>query len=141
MGISIFLEPVLIQYSESFSSLLCHFGVRLIFRNPPPFQNPAALTGWVVADGPRGEQDDKTTTLRGVGGGPGRRRGFPPTRSHRYVQERCLVRTPREAAESEHSRVTGFSVFLQSAIPGVYVGFSFLARAKGRGGERERRRS
>lgn len=65
-----------------------------------------------MADGLRAEQDDKKKALRGVGRGPGQRRGFPPTRSHRYVQERCLVRTPREAVESVHSRVTGFSVFV-----------------------------
>ena len=36
-----------------------------------------------------------------------------------------------------HSRVTGFSVFVWSMLPGVYAGFSFLARARGRAGERE----
>lgn len=69
------------------------------------------------------------------------RKGCSPTRSHRYVQERWSVWTPWEAGERVHSRVTGFSVFVWSMVLGVHVGFSFLARARGRGGERERRRS
>lgn len=67
--------------------------------------------------------------------------------SHRNRQGRGLVWPPWEAEECVHSQVTGCSVFICSVIPGVYVGFSFLAREKEgvergregeRGGERER---
>lgn len=47
------------------------------------------------------------------------------------------MRPPWEAGECGHGRVTGVSVFVWSTIPGVYAGLSFLARARGRGGERE----
>lgn len=45
---------------------------------------------------------------------------------------------PWKAAECVRTRVTGFSVFVWSMIPGVYVGFSFLARDRGRERGRER---
>lgn len=59
--------------------------------------------------------------------------------SHRNCQGRGLVWPPWEAEECVHSWVTGFSVFICYMIPGVHVGFPFLATAKegverGRGG-------
>ena len=57
----------------------------------------------------------------------------------RYALGRGLVRPPWEAGECMHSRVTGVSVFVWSMIPGVYVGFSFLARARGRVESKRRR--
>lgn len=78
--------------------------------------------------------------LWGVGAGGEQGRVLSHTQSQ-VCPEGHLVWLPWGAGECVHSRVTGFSVFVWPMIPGMYVGFSFLARARGRGRERERRRS
>lgn len=42
---------------------------------------------------------------------------------------RCVAWLFCEGGECVHSWVTGLNVFVWSVIPGVYVGFSFLAGA------------
>lgn len=84
--------------------------------------------------GPRAELDDKKKAVWGVSTGWDEER-CSPTHSHRYVQERRVVWPPWETGECVHTRLTGSSVFVWSRIPGVYVGFSFLARARERESE------
>lgn len=89
-----------------------------------------------MTGGPRAEQDDKEPALWGVG--VGRAGSGALTHEAAGTSRRDFWSSCSGKLENVCSRVTGFSVFVWSVIPGVYVGFSFLARARGKGGGRER---
>ena len=78
MGISIFLEPVLIQYSESFPSPLIILGLDLLSETLHPFHNLALLTGLEVVDVPRARWCDKKKV---VWGAMGHKQGDSPRQS------------------------------------------------------------
>lgn len=86
-----------------------------------------------MAGGPRAEENDKQKAPWGASLGRERGGVLSHTQSQVCPGETLSVATPG-TWRLYVSRVTGFSVFVWSVIPGVYVGFSLLARARGRRG-------